>query len=129
MPETEFYSLEVPASNAYKPADGISSRKKRTFNAHLNRDKSPKDCLKPLKRDDSPSPAHYEAADRSWKKMSVHPVKNYAYSISKEPKKSFIDVEVKNKNFVPGSGKYKDEMAQFSKLARGSSIPRFRRGV
>jgi len=35
---------------------------------------------------------------------------------------------VKNKSFVPGSGKYKDEMAQFSKLARGSSIPRFKQG-
>lgn len=92
MPETEYYSQQVPASNTYKPNNSLT--KTKTFNANMNRDKSPKYCLRTLKKNDSPSPAHYEAADRSWKHMSVHPVKNYAYSISKEPKKSFIDIVV-----------------------------------
>jgi len=70
MAETEYFAGEVPASNTYKPNDGISSMKKRTTNANMNRDKSQKNTLKPLKRDDSPSPAHYAEADRTWKKMS-----------------------------------------------------------
>ena len=102
--------METPASNAYKPNDGLSSLKKRISNAHMNRDKSPKSMLVPVKRHDGPSPASYEDADKNWKKQSIHPTTNFNYSISKEKKKSFIDIEIKRGSKVPGAGVYKDSM-------------------
>lgn len=81
-----------------------------------------------MKRNESPSPASYADADRTWNKMSIHPTKNFAYSISKEKKKSFIDIEVKKHEKIPEPGKYKDSMDQFAKLSRGTSIPHYKRG-
>ena len=126
--QNEFYALEVPASNAYKPNEKASSLNKRISNANMNRDRSERDMLKPLKKDDSPSPASYKDVDRNWKRMSTHPTSNFAYSISKEKKKSFIDLEMKKKEKLPAPGKYADDMKQFAKLSRGTTIPHYKRG-
>ena len=126
LPQVEYEATQSPGSGAYKPNERASSLNKRQPNANLNRDKSPKVMLKPTKRDDSPSPAHYKDADRTWSKLSQHVTKNYAYSISKEPKRSFIDIEMKNKKAVPAAGTYKDP--NYDVITKGTSIPHFRRG-
>ena len=77
----------------------------------MNRDKSPKSPLIPYKRDNSPSPSSYPEADKTWKKMSIHKTTNFNYSISKEPKKSFLDIEIKKAKALPAPGKYSDSMA------------------
>ena len=118
LPEVEFAASQVPASNAYKPNEKASSLNRKVAGANLNRDRSPKSMLKPTKRDDSPSPASYKDADRTWSKLSQHPTKNFAYSISKEPKKSFLDIEIKNKKAVPAAGTYKDP--NYDVITRGS---------
>ena len=59
--------------------------------------------------------------------MSKHPTTNFAYSIQKETKKSFVDIEMKRKKFVPDA-KYKYDMDQFSKLSHGTNIPHYKRG-
>ena len=78
----------------YKPNEKASSLIQRSPNANMNRDKSERAPLRTVKRDDSPSPTSYKDVDEKWKKMSTHPTSNFSYSISKEKKKSFIDLEV-----------------------------------
>jgi len=127
IPDIEHKSKQSPASNAYKPDLNASSLNKRIPKANLNRDRSPKAPLAPVKKSDL-GPASYKDADRTWGKLSQHVTKNFAYSISKEPKKSFIDFEVKKKKAVPAAGAYKYDMGNFDKLSRGTSVPHFKRG-
>jgi len=92
MNETEFMAKSVPASNAYSPDYKLSSLKPRIPRADLNRDKSPRNPLVPLKRDDSPSPTSYKDVDKNWKKMSNFATTNFTYTVSKQPKKSYLDI-------------------------------------
>ena len=70
MHETEYLSNQSPASNSYKPDFDRLAQAKRVPRADMNRDKSPKDPLKKLKKDDSPSPSSYTGVDKDWKRMS-----------------------------------------------------------
>jgi len=81
-----------------------------------------------MTKNDSPSPVHYKEKDMGWKKMSNHTNRDFSYSISKAQRKGFIDMETKTKNFVPGSGKYKDDMSSYCKLSFGNTIPHYKRG-
>ena len=129
MNETEFMSKCVPASNAYSPDFKVSSKVARIPRADLNRDKSPKSPLIPIKRDDSPSPASYKDADVNWKKQSNFP-SSQNFSVSKQPRKSYLDIVQKEKKNIPEPGKYKDDMKKFDLLSHGpsTSIPHYKRG-
>jgi len=91
MNETEFMAKSVPASNQYKLNYESQAKAVRQPRADLNRDKSPKNPMVALKKNDSPSPVTYKDVDKNWSKTSNFPVTNFNYSIQKEPKKSFLD--------------------------------------
>lgn len=97
--------------------------------ANLNRDKSPKSPLIPVKRDDSPSPTSYKDVDENWKKQSIFP-NAQKFTVAKQPKTNFLDIVQKTKAFVPEPGKYKDDMKNFARLSHGpnTSIPHYKRG-
>ncbi len=101
MNETEFLAKSVPASNQYKLNYESQAKAVRHPRADLNRDKSPKNPMIALKRDDSPSPHTYKDVDKNWNRMSQYPTTNFNYSIKKEPKKSFLDQTVKAKSKIP----------------------------
>lgn len=92
MNETEYLAKQSPGSNQYKPNFDRLSQAKRVPRADMNRDKSAKNPMVPLKKDNSPSPVTYKDVDKNWKKMSTYRNSCYNYSIRKEPKKSFIDI-------------------------------------
>ena len=92
MTETEFCAKQSPGSNHYQVKDALNSNTRRIPQAHLNRDKSPKSTLIPLKRTDAPSPASYKEVDVNWKKMSTYQnTNNHNYTIKKEAKTTFLD--------------------------------------
>ena len=128
MNETDFLSAQSPGSNAYKPNYEAQAKSIRVPRADMNRDKSPKDPMIALKKNDSPSPSSYKDKDNNWKKMSNYPVTNFNYSIAKTVKKSFTDEHMQAKKKVPQVGTYNDSMDRFLKLSRGTNIPRYKRG-
>jgi hypothetical protein len=129
MNETEFMAKSVPASNQYKVNYESQARAVRVPRADLNRDKSPKNPMIAVKKDDSPSPVTYKDVDKNWNRMSQFPTTNFNYSICKEPKKSFLDQTIKAKAKIPQVGHYKDDgMKNFDMLSRGTNIPRYKKG-
>jgi len=101
MSETDYLSKQSPASNFYKPNYEVQAKSKRVPRADMNRDKSPKAPCVPLKRNDSPSPTSYKDVDKNWNKMANYPTTNFNYSISKSPKKSFIEQNQIEKKKIP----------------------------
>ena len=101
MNETEFLAKTTPASNAYKPNFEALAKASRVPRADMNRDKSPKAPLIPMKKNDSPSPVSYKDKDNSWKKMSTYRNSSFNYTISKKPKASFLDENLKKKKTIP----------------------------
>ena len=58
----------------------------------MNRDRSPKDPLKPYKKTDAPSPTSYKDVDVNWKKLGTYRnTSNHNYTIKKEVKTTFLD--------------------------------------
>ena len=95
----------------------------------MNRDKSPKSPLIPVKRTDAPSPTSYKDVDKNWKKMSTYRnTSNHNYTIKKEAKSTFLDQTIKQKKTIPSVGGYQDSMERFLKLSRGTSVPHYKRG-
>lgn len=127
MNETEYLSKQSPSSNFYKPNFEAQAKSKRVPRADLNRDKSPKSPCVPLKKDDSPSPHTYKEVDKNWKKLATYPTSNFNYSISKSPKRSFIEESQIAKKKIPQVGHYDSGMDKFLKLSRGS-IPHYKKG-
>lgn len=128
MMETEFLAKSAPGSNHYKPNYSVMSQSERVPKANLNRDKSPKRPLIPLKKDNSPSPVSYKEADVNWRKLSIHSNANSKFTIPKVAKKSYLDEQQKHKKKIPEPGHYGDSMDKFLKLSRGTSIPRYKQG-
>ena len=80
-----------------------------------------------MKKTDAPSPHTYKDIDTNWRKMSSYRTTNFNYSISKSPKKSFIEQNQVAKKKIPQVGHYDDSMDKFLKLSRGS-IPHYKKG-
>ena len=92
----------------------------------MNRDKSPKATIVPIKRDDSPSPTSYKDVDHTWKKTSLHRT-TMNYTIKKDAKRSFIEEMQKAKKTLPQCGHYKaDDIKKFNMLSHGTNIPRYK---
>jgi len=81
-----------------------------------------------LKRNDSPSPTTYKDVDTKWKQQSNHP-RAQNFTISKEARKSYLDIVQKNKAKIPGVGSYAaDDMKKYALISKGTSMPRYKQG-
>ena len=122
--EVQYLGTQTPGTGHYELK--TETTQMRSPRADLNRDKSPKKPLRPVVRDDSPSPASYQADN--WKKTSSYRNSSFNYSINKAKKQSFFEKDIKAKKNNPGIGQYKSDMDKFLKLSVSPTVAKFKRG-
>ena len=115
MLDNEYQSKSRPAPNKYKPNHDSLSTSRTIFRGNMNRDTSPKATS--LKRDNSPSPHHYEGADKaSWEKTSKFRDVSKEFKFKTEERRNFTKDYIKSKRHVPKP--YKVDIEVYDKIAR-----------
>ena len=114
----EYAKYGTPAPNHYNTQkDGVLSQVAKVPSANMKRDMTVRSPER--KKDNSPSPHHYQEKDKNWKLLAGQ-TKIPSFTVKKD-KSHYLDAHIREKKKVPGVGAYKQTgIENYKKLYTGS---------